>query len=421
MLIEFSVANFRSIRELQTLSMEARKLSAKDPRVDKLNTFIPEGGGNDLLKVAGIFGGNASGKSNILKALTTMIACLWRSMESETPLPEIIVPFNLDEESMQQPTFFEIVFVLGLQKYRYGFEATKEKIVSEWLFLTHDKVRESYMFKREGSNAKFNPKTFPTGHNLFSGTLSTLLSSPYALVLDILESTSDETSVRISSYLWTFLILDDGSTQSRIPSHEVKRIMKDPDAKLRILKILQTADMNIHGLESVEYAGTNGNLELNLMVWKKRTDTGLLTLFNFAAEADGTKRLFTLGRKVDMALQNGSTLIVDEFDARLHPNLSRLIVELFQLPETNPKNAQLIFVSHDTQFMSLKLLRRDQIWFVKQNAQRATELYSLAEFKGVRNDKDVEAEYRAGLYGGVASLNLFQESFNQTEHVIETN
>lgn len=420
MLVEFSVANFRSIRELQTFSMEARNLKSKNPKVDRLNTFTPETGGNDLLKVAGIFGGNASGKSNLVKALGTMISCLWKSGESENPLPSLIIPFQLDEESTRKPTFFELTFYIGVQKFRYGFEATKEQIVNEWLFLTEGKGRESYMFKRVNSKATFNPKTFPTGHKLFSGTLSALLSSSsHALILDILASASDPISGDVDRYIWS-LLLDDGSFQSKVPTIEVKSIINNPEAKDRLLRILQTADMNIYGLDSTEYPGPDGNPELNLMVLKKRMDTGNLTWFNFALEADGTKRLFTLGKRVDRVLQVGGTLVVDEFDARLHPNLSRLIVELFQLPETNPKNAQLIFVSHDTQFMSLDLLRRDQIWFVKQNAHRATELYSLAEFKGVRNDKDVESEYRRGLYGGVASLNLFLESFNQTDHVIET-
>jgi len=408
---------------MQTISMKARNLKSKDPRTDKRNTFKAEGSGEDMLKVIGIFGGNASGKSNLLMALYAMIYCTLRSMLKQDILSKILMPFSLDKDSISKPTFFEIKFIQNGNRFRYGFEATKEYIYSEWLFMTKENSKETYLFKKEGERILINSKSFPSGHKLKSSVLA-IFPKHNALLLTFFGLMGDDPIIKpIIKYLNNLIRFDFGKTPFSVSTHEIEESILNKEAKSRILKILQTADMNIADLGSQEYASPEGDVELNLVVVKnKRDSNGKIsgtTTFNFVLEAEGTKRLFTLGILVDKVLRSGGILLVDEFDARLHPNLSRLIVELFQLPETNPKNAQLIFVSHDTQFMSLDLLRRDQICFVRQNAQRATEIYSLAEFKGVRNDKGVEAEYLRGLYGGVSSLNMFLEAFNQTDHAIE--
>ena len=130
-----------------------------------------------------------------------------------------------------------------------------------------------------------------------------------------------------------------------------------------------------------------------------------------AHESEGTLKLYELSPFIYKALEQGTALIIDEFDARLHPRISKKIIEIFNDPRTNPKNAQLLVVTHDTNLLSANLFRRDQILFVEKDKYGASHLYSLAEFKGVRNDASFESNYLMGRYGAVPFLNNLNSVF----------
>ena len=140
-------------------------------------------------------------------------------------------------------------------------------------------------------------------------------------------------------------------------------------------------------------------------------DDETVMLFLDIHGSEGTKRMYEMYPYISLTLKNGGTMIIDEFDARLHSRLSKKIIELFNNPKTNPKNAQILVVTHDTNLLNARTFRRDQILFVEKNKNEESHIYSLAEFKGVRNDASFEKDYLDGRYGAVPFLNNFSSIF----------
>lgn len=177
-----------------------------------------------------------------------------------------------------------------------------------------------------------------------------------------------------------------------------------PAYKERITELLRAIDPTLQRIDSL---GQDG-----IWLYRKSNSSDKEIAFNLNTQvAEGTKKMFSMSPIIFSVLDLGTTLAIDEFDARMHPNLTRKIVELFHSTKTNPNNAQLIFVTHDTNLLDAKLLRRDQISFAKKDKFGATEIYSLVEFKGVRNDASYEKDYLLGKYEAVpTNLNLVEEA-----------
>lgn len=421
MIIEFSVKNYRSIKEMQTLSMVAAPIKSKNSELDT-NNVIKVSDKLSLLKSAAIYGANGSGKSNMVKALLTMMVFIRDSFKDEKIGTTIIEPFELNMESPDESTFFQLIFICDDIRYRYGFEVFQNEVKSEWLFGTPGKS-ETYYFTREGSTIKINEKQFAEGKGLENRT------SNNNLFLNVTKAFNINITRRIVKFLSTQIAISTGVTDHGFRQGTLT-LIKDDKFKTRILSLLNFADFGIEDVINKQMTVSDlpenpptdliqevlaGELEL---IFSKHSifnndgqKIGSKLLLMDGQESDGTIKLFNYSGSISYALMNGSTLFLDEFDARLHPMLTKKIVEMFNSPTLNKNGAQLIFVTHDTNLLDNSLLRRDQIYFTEKNKLQETVLYSLADFKGIRNDASYEKDYISGKYGAIPFLGDFEKLF----------
>jgi uncharacterized protein len=422
MLIEFSVGNYRSFKETVTFSMVAAKISAKDKKLDENNVFIV-GKHLSLLKSAAIYGANASGKSNLAKAFHFMRWFMLNSSKETQATEEIdIERFRLSTDTEAAPSFFEIVFLLNGKTHRYGFEATNKEIISEWLFYVPT-TRESKLFERKGSDISLS-------RIMKGGSKVKTITRPNALFLSVASQFNVEIAEHILTWLKNFGVIsglsDKGYSRYTLDclesgkyKNEILHLVRSLDLGIDNLEIkttqigseivvpLEDLPEEIRTLNSVRQ-GAQVTASANMIsvgtAHQKYDKKGILIAIEFLDmhlhESEGTQKLFALSGVLVDAIITGKILIIDELDARLHPLITCAIIALFNSNVTNPNNAQLIFMTHDTNLLSHKIFRRDQIWFTEKDRYGATHLYSLAEYK-VRNDASFESDYIEGRYGAV--------------------
>ncbi|WP_421949583.1 AAA family ATPase [Phaeodactylibacter xiamenensis] len=424
MIIEFSLGNFWSFNEIQTLHMQSAAIKSKFQKVDQENLF-QIGEDFSLLKSKAIFGANGSGKSNLIRGVRSMIRIIRECIKDEQILQKEIVPFLFQKAAHHEPSFFQIAFIAEGVQYRYGFEADKTRIITEWLFgkpLASDKgskIRERYYFKREGDEIKINEKEFREGLAFVPKTnQASPLYRENVLFLSLVNAFNGRIAKSIHH---SFLKNINVSSGLEDPFNWVvllNKLDQDKSFSKRLTHFLQSIDPKISRLDIVDVPKAEATSRISMVqepnenrkagyvvIYRSAKDSGgnlmEVPLTLHSQEAEGTKKLATLSPFLFHTLDHGGLFVIDEFDARLHPNLSRKIIELFHSPNTNKRNAQLIFVSHDSNLLDARLLRRDQIAFTKKDTTGATELYALAEFKGVRNDSSFEKDYLMGKYNAV--------------------
>ncbi|MFM9264565.1 AAA family ATPase [Tychonema sp. BBK16] len=394
--------------------MVAANIVAKNKHLDEANVFAVDDE-LKLLKSAAIYGANASGKSNLGKSLSFMKWFMVNSSKETQSTEKINVErFRLSTETEDKPSFFEIVFLIDKKKYRYGFEVNRDRVVSEWLFYV-PKQRETKLFDRNYNIIKIS-KTYKadgiqekTRHN--------------ALFLSVSAQFNVKIAEQILAGLTNKLKIISGLRDDKHLIDTVQQCLAEDKNKEAILRLIRKLDLGIDEVEVQEREITSDILpdifpdELKKFLVKSggsATSIGTLhqkfdgqgrhtsmELFSLdEQESEGTKKVFALGGPLFDTLSNGKVLVIDEFDARLHPLISRAIVDLFNSNDTNPNNAQFIFMTHDTNLLSNKIFRRDQIWFTEKNRQGATDLYSLAEYN-IRNDASFESDYIKGKYGAI--------------------
>ncbi len=418
MLIEFSVANFRSFRDRVTLSLEAEpRISERDKSVDDRNiAHTPDG---DLLRVVGLYGANASGKSNLITALSTLRSLVLNSAregQSRDPLPAM--PFRLDPESQAGPSELEVVFGHHGQQVRYGVAFTEARVVQEWLFVRPtDAAEEERWFERTGD-------TFEAGGAWVRDPGIEQKTRAEALHLSVAAAWNHAQAQKIFGWFNDDLRVLNGLDEAAFPLETIQLL--DDDTHAAIIRALicrldfgiddlEVAISNIEGLPwSIKSVRTEAGKIDVVRERRRRTQSRRLVAIRQGVRFDlkddesaGTNKAVALAGPIVSALAHGGILVVDEFDARLHTLLAKQLVELFQDPVTNPHDAQLVFTSHDTNLLTRTLLRRDQLWFVeKSHKTHASDLYSLAEFrlddgKAVRNDARYEVDYLQGKYGAI--------------------
>jgi len=418
MIIEFSVKNYRSIKEMQTLSMVAAPIKSKYPELDT-NNVIKVSDKLSLLKSAAIYGANGSGKSNIVKALITMMLFIRDSFKDDQLGKRIIVPFALDMETPSLPTFFQLVFILDNVRYRYGFEVFQNEVKSEWLFGTPGKS-ETYYFTREGSSFKINDKQFAEGKGLEERT------SKLNLFLNVANAFNSKLSNQIIGYIINKISVSRGMNDASFYEF-TKDLLGLKVFKQNILSLMNFADFGIEDIKTKKRFVPEGVLQKYVdVVFDGATEDIIFKriILNEDGEkivekewimddneSEGTQKFFNYSGAITNALRYGSVIFLDEFDARLHPMLTKKIVEMFNSPTLNKNGAQLIFVTHDTNLLDNSLLRRDQIYFTEKNKLQETVLYSLADFKGIRNDASYEKDYISGKYGAIPFLGDFEKLF----------
>ena len=422
MLIELSVANFRSFKERVTLSMEAEpRLHERDRSVDERNiAHTPHG---DLLRVAGLYGANASGKSNLVRALWTLRWLILALQPEGAPLPAD--PFRLDATSASEPTEIEVIYGDDDRQVRYGAAFTRERISREWLFVRPvDADEEIRWFER-----RYDPATdrdlYETGGEWRRNEDFEAATAKESLHLSVMSKLKSAQAKAVRDWFLSLQVLN-GLNDSHILQRTTQLL--DTPQREAILRLIQRLDVSIDDVHVVEdeearektrrvlsavlsaipELRVSQHLRLDDEVMAQRITTSRRgATFELADESAGTVRAIALAGPIVEALATGRTVVVDEFDARLHTLLAKELVELFQDPEINPRDAQLIFASHDTNLLSRALLRRDQLWFVEKSRKTlASDLYSLAELrrpdgKRVRNDASYEDDYLSGRYGAI--------------------
>ena len=424
MLIQFSVANYRSFRDEVTFSMLASSLKAKHPELNKKNLFAAHGGVN-LLTSAAIYGANASGKSNLIAAIDFMRGFVRNSHKSSDPTGGIDVePFRLSTQTDDEASSFEIIFITEGKRYRYGFEVTSQQVESEWLYVA-PKVRESMLFERDPDRIKVGDKFKAEGRDLVDRI------RPNALFLSVVAQFDGEIAQEVLSWFRSLGIATSLNHLTMGMRLFTESMLSDEESAHEIGSLIKHLDLGIEnlqiekGVSSPEPLPEEAPEELRtalepfLKLIGKQEQTTVRTfhrkmddegqpiapeLFYLDRhESEGTKKIFAMSGPLIDTLKSGDVLIIDELDARLHPLLTKEIVGLFNDPVRNSKHAQLVFVTQDTNLLDNQLLRRDQIWFVEKDRQGASYLYSLAEFK-VRNDSTYEKDYIQGRYGAVPFL-----------------
>ncbi len=415
MLIEFKVKNYRSIKDEQVLSM----VKSTTKELEDTNTFVtPEKKKKlKLLRSATIYGPNASGKSNLLKAMKAMQDIVLNSdskIKRGSKLP--ITPFLLDAETQVKPTEFEIIFIAEEVRYQYGFVLTKDIVLEEWLYAFPEGSAQTWFektYNEETNNTDwyFGSKLFGNKKIWSESTRDNALFLSTAIQLN-----SDQLKPIYDWFQNTFHVLE--STTRLDPSFTYD-LYSQEKYKNEIDKFLHIADLDIEELKITEEQFdiaklpedipielrnkiVHGSQEVKILdvASLHKSIQGNDVYFDFEDESDGTKKFLAfIGPWID-TLENGYVLVIDELHDNFHPLMVRFLIELFHSNRTNPKNAQLIFTSHETSVMTQEIFRRDQIWFCEKK-NKATELFSLAEFKPRKGVTDIEKSYFSGRYGAL--------------------
>ncbi|MEZ4465182.1 MAG: ATP-binding protein [bacterium] len=425
MLLEFSVGNYRSFGEEVTLSFASSAQRSRHGVLDASNRRAVEGGLHVLLSAA-VFGSNASGKSNLFRALHFMKAFVLDSAREGQAGDSIgVTPFRLHPDLRQEPSSFEIVLLLGGVRYRYGFEVDNEKVHREWLLQC--KQREREVFRREGA-------TF-TGLKSMHLEALERMTRPNALFLSVAAHFNDERATALLAWFKRIGFL--GGIHDVAKPFTARQLAEKTPLAGPIQDLLRRLDLDLSSLSTtrLERAHLPGDMpeELVSLVMKTggyvvttrhaiRDDDGQVVGEDWfdleTEESGGTNKLFALAGPLVATLREGSVLVVDEFDARLHPVISRAIIELFHDPTSNPHGAQLLVLTHDTNLLDRRLFRRDQVWFVEKNRQAQSDLYALAEIRE-RNDAAFETAYLQGRYGAIPFPRGLVAAFSETATPVE--
>lgn len=440
MLIQFSVENFRSIYSQQTLSMV--KNSSKeysDNYFDSEALATPE-----ILKSAVIYGANSSGKSNLLKALVSMREIIKKSFSKQPNEPIHVEPFLLNPLARTQPTTFIVSFVVQqldesgiLQAIRaeYGFSATSKRVIEEWLSVypkgkeqawfsrQYDDLSDTYIWKDSKffKGQKENWKKNTRHDQLFLSSAVHLNSEQLKPIYDwFINNIAIIGTDRISNKMSKEMCRHDEVGKKLIIS-----LMQHADIDVEDI-IFRKPQVNLEGLpddlpenvrEQIIKDLTTDFIEQNEVFFVHLDNNGNRVELNLYQESDGTQKLFEFAGLIFYVIHNNYTLIVDEFNKSLHPDLVRFLVKIFN--SKNNAKGQLIFTTHETSILRQDLLRRDQIWFCEKNKDKITTLFPLSDFSPRKDREDIEEYYLHGRYGGKPTIKDFKFTIKENDKEIK--
>lgn len=424
MIIDFTVKNFKSIKEQQTFSMLASTIKDEYPG----NVFQPgEEKKLSLLKTSVIFGPNASGKSNLIMAIKSLAAFAVHStdlkLEQDIPYYD---PYKFDKNNLLNPTEFEIEFI-GNDKIRYKYTVSfNRKEVQQEKLVFYPKKQESCLFLREkGKTIKFGSQLAGKKRSIESELLPNNL---------FLSKAANSNHLQLKDVYLYFLKnlkfhMAEDSRAGETSDTTMLRLENNSELRKKLIDFLAAVDTGIHSVglrkknekspSRLKYtdriAQTPGVTTFTASsftpviyhkVYDGNRETGTTDL-DLNEESDGTIKMYHLAVKVIEVLEAGHTLIVDELDTSIHPLVSRYLLELFNDHGKNPNNGQLIAATHDVSLLDPKIFRRDQIWFTAKNSYGATEIFSLDEFdkNEVRKNTPFDKWYLNGRFGALPLIN----------------
>ena len=420
MLLNFAVTNYRFIKERQVFSMLA---------VDGLpheESLIHSKDDISILPVAILFGANASGKSNILRAFGTMRQIVLNSvrLNPDDTLDEY-EPFLLDEESRNNDTEFEAEFIVDTGynvelHYRYGFSFSGKLISEEWLYRQEGNTDEIELFMRTGGEIQINDVEFPEGkgkedtlnsNRLFLSLIAQLNGVQSKEIIFWFNRSTFATALKTKQYLTltSNLFKEKGDTVEDEVDKYVQMaltFLSDIDTRIKDLSITEEPDEFPEYLRSI-FNTASLKIESTHNRYNKDGDIVGKEVFSIEHnESEGTQKITELLGLIFITLSSGRLLVIDELDAKLHPLLTRAIIQLFTCPKINQHGAQLVFTTHDTNQLHLDYVRRDEIWFTEKSPVEATELYSHIEFKDFDPSMDITEQYVNGRYGAIPRIKV---------------
>ncbi|MCY0964859.1 AAA family ATPase [Parathalassolituus penaei] len=425
MLIEFRVTNFRSFKDEQKFSL----VRGTGDELLASNSFTANDANQmPLLRSAAIYGPNASGKSNFLKALRAMKKIVMESaLKGQRGDRLSVEPYRLSRATKDKPSEFEATFIAEGIRYQYGFSVTSQRVEDEWLF-AFPKKRQQVWFQRAWNsetdsyewdigNQLIGKKqvwqTSTRSNALFLSTAVQLNSEQLKPVFDWFRKTlrlaqvggwdsgytadlceNEESKSRVMEFLRAADIAIDDISIERTPFNPADHLPNDMPDPLKEMIAEELKDKQLARIQTIHLDEDD-----NPVIFDMKKD-----------ESDGTQKLFGFAGPWLDALENGYVLFIDELHGNLHPELVRFLVGLFNNSETNPNNAQLVFSTHETSILSQKCFRRDQIWFCEKSTETGSQLYSLFDIRGVIKDRsNLALAYLSGRYGAlpfVRDLNL---------------
>ncbi|TMP37525.1 ATP-binding protein [Pseudoalteromonas rubra] len=416
MLIDFTVKNYRSIKETQTFSM-AKSSSSE---LAETNSFSVERLNLELLRSSVIYGANASGKSNLIKAIKFLKELVISSAKESGYDEDIeVASFKYDKHARSMPSEFELTFVQEGIKYQFGVVVGKKRVEEEWLIAypkgrpqrwftrLYDESADRYYYKFSESfqgqkatyqattrhNALFlstcvhlNNKQLKPVHHWFREKLRLSGIFGYNNNYSAKLCTSEDTKSQVLSFLnFADMSIDDIEVEERPFDTDDLPPMLPDDVKAHLVRELK---------DHVDY-------EVNIL---RKDSEGNMIPIDISEESDGTQKLFGLVGPVIDTLESGVVLVIDELHSNLHPKMVEFLASLFNNPNLNKNNAQLIFTTHETSILSQDIFRRDQIWFAEKS-NLATTLYSLLEFSPRKSTENIELGYLSGKYGALPFIN----------------
>lgn len=422
MLIQFTVTNYRSFREPQTLSMIASK-ALKRKRAE--NTFSPETqekGVPDLLRCISVFGPNAAGKSNLIRALQFVEEMVMGSAHADSEESINVQPFRLNAETSTQDSTFEVEFIESGIRYQFGFTANRERISSEWL-ISYPRARPQELYRRRFDRESQRDE-YEYGNQLEGGRLrkdwAAQTGAKTLYISRVVQASSQEFQQLRAPFKWFSRRLRVSLSGSGIFNGQyTSKLCETEEGRTKVLNFLGSFDIPIAEIEVNREPMDMENLTKLLSkdaieslfggksiddrrepIFFHRSENGDLVKFTAADESSGTMSLFGFASRWIEAIENDWILVIDELDSSLHP---LVVWELIRKLSESGSKAQLIFTTHDATVMKSKLMRRDQVYFVSADRTRSSSLYSLFDFKG-REDDPIEDRYLQGRYGATPIL-----------------
>ncbi len=405
MLLNFRVANHRSIRDEQELQLH--------PVYD---ADRPAGTAWEAVPVAGLFGANAAGKSNLVDALEFMahlVVYSHRESEPDGGLPRR--PFRLDEGARDDPSWYVIDLLLDGVRFTYGFSIDDDQVLDEWLY-SYPHGRKRKIFQRAVDD--IDPGDSQPEREL---RLVESITEPNVLFMSVAARSKQDAFRPVFEWFRRSLQFSRLRNGSRYAMRETLRLMESPETNPEFRELLRAADLGIEEfgtrevpMEEPEWRQRDafrqpslfpaGESPMVLQPWIGHRGRAGVVRMELRDQSAGTRALLAAAPRFLAALRRGGTFVVDEIDSSLHPLLTARLIGLFQDPETNPHRAQLIFTTHDASLLGRvdgeEILKRDQVWFVQKNEFGETVLFALAEFRP-RQEENRERRYLGGSYGGV--------------------
>ncbi len=406
MLVQFNFKNYKGFKYETSLDMVATSL--KEHQYNLIDM-----GSEKILKIAAIYGANASGKSTVIEAFGFMNGFIMNSFKYSTSNVDIpLKRYAFDKNSKLEPAEFEVFIKYKNDEYQYGFKIDNKRVLEEWLykrdFRSKKTAKYKSLFERVG-------KQIECSTQLKEAKSLALITEDNTLFLSICSNAKIPYVKDVMEWFSNTIIVDMGDCEIEgLITRGVSSIIEDRAYQQELVRFLNAIDINIVDIK-VEKINIEGEKnKYRIYSYHKVEDSSELIAIPFYEESSGTQKMFALYSLFKHSIEVGMPIFIDELDAKLHPLLMKYILSIFHNEETNKNGAQLIYTAHDDFTLNKDIFRRDQIWFVEKDINSVSTLYSLSEYKvgdkKVRNDASYNKDYLSGKYGAIPILNSFDIS-----------